>query len=148
MTTREGGAQPREYLAKYAADRVRNASSVWLGATLGCAECHDHKFDPYKTKEFYSFAAFFADIQETAVGMQQRTRVPVSKLDAELKQLDETLGGLRKKLAAPSSRIAAARAQWEKKERDRLAAQRHGWVAAKPARVVSRGGATMKTLKD
>src|SRR5262245_328908 len=44
MTTREGGAQAKEYLAKYAADRVRNVSSVWLGATLGCTECHDHKF--------------------------------------------------------------------------------------------------------
>src|SRR6185503_9656940 len=42
LTTEEGGAQPKEYIAKYAADRVRNASSVWLGATLGCAECHDH----------------------------------------------------------------------------------------------------------
>src|SRR5581483_2421045 len=46
MTTEEGGAQAKEYAAKYAADRVRNASAVWLGLTLGCTECHDHKFDP------------------------------------------------------------------------------------------------------
>ena len=76
MTTREGGAQPKEYLAKYAADRVRNASSLWLGATMGCAECHDHKFDPFLTKDFYSFAAFFADIKEVAVGPQEQVLMP------------------------------------------------------------------------
>lgn len=64
QTTHEGGAQDKEYLAKYAADRVRNASQVWLGATMGCAECHDHKYDPYTQKDFYSFAAFFADLTE------------------------------------------------------------------------------------
>jgi len=62
--TSEGGAQPKEYLAKYMADRVRNLGSAWMGATLGCAECHDHKFDPITTKNFYQFGAFFADIEE------------------------------------------------------------------------------------
>lgn len=64
QTTHEGGAQDGEYLVKYAADRVRNLSAVWMGATLGCAECHHHKFDPYTQKDFYSLAAFFADVQE------------------------------------------------------------------------------------
>src|SRR6185369_7857100 len=59
MTTEEGGAQAKEYTAKYAADRVRNATTVWLGLTLGCAECHDHKYDPFTAKEFYQFAAFW-----------------------------------------------------------------------------------------
>ena len=64
MITAEGGAQDKEYLAKYAADRVRATSGVWLGATMGCAECHDHKFDPYTMKDFYSMAAFFGDLKE------------------------------------------------------------------------------------
>ncbi|MGC1274873.1 MAG: PSD1 and planctomycete cytochrome C domain-containing protein [Planctomycetaceae bacterium] len=67
QTTHEGGAQDKEYLAKYSADRVRNASSVWLGSTLACAECHDHKFDPLTQKDFYTFAAFFADVSETGI---------------------------------------------------------------------------------
>ncbi|HYE31164.1 MAG TPA: PSD1 and planctomycete cytochrome C domain-containing protein [Methylomirabilota bacterium] len=67
MMTREGGAQPKEYLAKYAADRVRTVSTAWLGATLGCAECHDHKFDPFSTKDFYAMEAFFADIKQWGV---------------------------------------------------------------------------------
>jgi len=64
QTSHEGGVQPKEYLAIYAADRVRNLSAVWLGGTLGCAQCHDHKYDPYTQKDFYSMAAFFADIDE------------------------------------------------------------------------------------
>lgn len=64
QTSHEGGVQPKEYLAIYAADRVRNVSAVWLGATVGCAQCHDHKYDPYTAKDFYSLAAFFADLDE------------------------------------------------------------------------------------
>ncbi|MFO0845018.1 MAG: DUF1549 and DUF1553 domain-containing protein [Gemmataceae bacterium] len=64
QTTHEGGAQDGEYRVKYAADRVRNLSVVWLGATMGCCECHTHKFDPYTQKDFYRLAAFFADVKE------------------------------------------------------------------------------------
>lgn len=64
QTSHEGGVQPKEYLAIYAADRVRNLSAVWMGATVGCAQCHDHKFDPYTSRDFYSLAAFFADLDE------------------------------------------------------------------------------------
>jgi hypothetical protein len=91
QTTQEGGGQAKEYMAKYSADRVRNVSTVWLAATVGCAECHDHKFDPYKTREFYSFSAFFADVKETAVGVQEPTYFPspaqaeaLAKIDCEL----------------------------------------------------------------
>ncbi|MDB6020417.1 MAG: Protein of unknown function (DUF1553)/Protein of unknown function (DUF1549)/Planctomycete [Pedosphaera sp.] len=69
MVTREGGAQPKEYLAKYGADRVRTVSTTWLGSTMGCCECHDHKFDPFSTKDFYSMKAFFADVKQWGVYM-------------------------------------------------------------------------------
>jgi len=65
--TKEGGAQAGEYLSKYAADRVSNISSVWLGSTLQCAECHHHKYDPFTTEDFYSMAAFFADVKQVGV---------------------------------------------------------------------------------
>ncbi len=65
--TNEGGAQEKEYLVRYAADRVRTIATAWLGSTLGCAECHDHKFDPFAQKDFYEMAAFFADVTEEGV---------------------------------------------------------------------------------
>ena len=64
QTTHEGGAQDGEYRAKYLADRVRNFSETWLAGSMGCAECHDHKFDPYTQEDFYSLAAFFADVDQ------------------------------------------------------------------------------------
>lgn len=67
MMTREGGAQPKEYLAKYGAERVRSVSAAWFGSTFGCAECHDHKFDPILAKDFYELAAFFADVKQWGV---------------------------------------------------------------------------------
>ncbi len=67
MMTREGGAQDKEYLAKYAADRVRTVSGTWLGSTMGCAECHDHKYDPFSTKDFYQMEAYFADLKQWGV---------------------------------------------------------------------------------
>lgn len=67
MMTREGGAQPKEYLAKYGAERVRTVAGAWLGATFTCAECHDHKYDPITQKDFYSLQAFFADVKQWGV---------------------------------------------------------------------------------
>ncbi len=64
QTTHEGGLQAKEYRAIYAADRVRNLSAVWMGATVGCAQCHDHKFDPYTARDFYALSAFFADVDD------------------------------------------------------------------------------------
>ena len=65
QTSHEGGVQPKEYLSIYAADRIRNLSAVWMGATVGCAQCHDHKYDPYTMKDFYSLVSFFADLDES-----------------------------------------------------------------------------------
>lgn len=73
--SREGGIQDKEYVKKYQSERVRTTATTWLGSTMACAECHDHKFDPFTTKDFYSMAAFFSDILEkgayTAVGSYQ-----------------------------------------------------------------------------
>ena len=73
QTTHEGGLQVKEYRAIYQADRIRNLSGVWLGATVGCAQCHDHKYDPYTSRDFYALGAFFADIDdETHMGVAGR----------------------------------------------------------------------------
>jgi mono/diheme cytochrome c family protein len=121
MTTREGGAQPKEYLAKYAADRVRDVSGVWMGATLGCAECHDHKYDPYTTEDFYRFAAFFADLEETAVGEQTSTRMPRPDQVSELARLEALRVGVEKQIEAWTPELQTGLRAWEQRRREAAA---------------------------
>ncbi len=79
QTSHEGGVQPQEYLAIYAADRIRNLSAVWMGATVGCAQCHDHKYDPYTSEDFYSLVAFFADIDEAQHFTKASNSLPTNR---------------------------------------------------------------------
>ncbi|MBI1900789.1 MAG: PSD1 domain-containing protein [Planctomycetia bacterium] len=148
MTTQEGGAQPKEYLAKYFADRVRNASSVWLGATMGCCECHDHKFDPYSTKDFYSFGAFFADLKEIAVGAQEQTPIPTEEQEARMGEFDKTIAALKQRLATTTPELAEAQAAWEKVTLSALEENRLGWTAVKPEAAESNGGQTLTVQDD
>ena len=91
QTTQEGGAQAAEYKAIYQADRVRNFGIVWLGATTGCAQCHDHKYDPFTIKDFYSLAAFFADLKEKPVGRRNpNLYLPTQEQSDKLEDLEKT----------------------------------------------------------
>lgn len=97
QTTHEGGLQPKEYRAIYAADRVRNVSAVWMGATIGCAQCHDHKYDPYTAKDFYALSAFFADIDDEQHFKDGSNAIPTRRSpeilllsDSDQKELDAT----------------------------------------------------------
>ncbi len=144
LTTEEGGAQAKEYTAKYAADRVRNASTVWLGATLGCAECHDHKFDPYTTKDFYRFAAFFADVDEIAVGRQSPTKLPTTEQQAKMDAIDKQLAALKTTLDTQTPALSDAQTVWEKS----VGAPTERWAVVVPKAVKSQGGTPFKIGKD
>jgi hypothetical protein len=148
MTTQEGGAQAKEYLAKYSADRVRNASVVWLASTLGCAECHDHKYDPFASRDFYRFASFFADIQELAVGDQPAVPVLFAEDEARLAALDGRIAELRGQLDAPTPELAAAQATWEAAAGSALAAQGESWTVVRPDRPAAESGTTLTVQED
>src|SRR5262249_2516486 len=112
QTTEEGGAQPREYRAIYLADRVRNVSSVWLGATLGCAQCHNHKSDPSLAKDFYAFEAFFADVKEKPVGRRDPDYLPTDAQRPVLEALDAEIDRLRRQLDTTTPSLEAAQPRW------------------------------------
>lgn len=102
-TTGEGGAIPEEYDAIYAKDRVETTSGVWLGLTMGCAACHDHKFDPVSMKDFYAFSAFFRNTPMSALDGNKADHPPniFAPLKADraahaelLAKMDETRAGM------------------------------------------------------
>lgn len=126
LITREGGSQPKEFLARYMADRVRNVSTVWMAATVGCAECHDHKFDPIPTRDFYRLGAFFADIQQVGVYSQGAAKgrffgpyleVPTAAQERELAALDAEIAAVDAVLDAETPALHAAQLVWEQQTR-------------------------------
>lgn len=100
----EGGVQPAEYVVKYASDRVRTTSTVFLGITMGCAECHDHKFDPFTQKNFYQFSAFFADIKERGkyehgkYGYGPFMRLTTPEQEQQITDFDDELKNIRREI--------------------------------------------------
>ena len=122
QTSHEGGLQVKEYRAIYQADRIRNVSGVWLGATVGCAQCHDHKYDPYTARDFYALGAFFADIDDekhmgkggfgggtnTLPTKREPEQAVVSPFDRErVAALDSQINALRQSLPPPPEPAAA-----------------------------------------
>jgi len=147
MMTREGGAQPKEYLAKYNADRVRTVSMAWLGSTFGCAECHDHKFDPIRAKDFYSMAAFFGDVKQWGVyqdygytpnpdlkGWSNEHPFPPEIVveSPALKRRVEKIVARQKELAAATPPDAAKFAEWKDALAAFLKPNPSGWETPVP----------------
>ena len=137
MMTREGGAQDKEYLAKYQADRVRTVSAAWLGSTMGCAECHDHKFDPFATKDFYQMEAYFADIKQwgiyTTYEYTPNPDLPDWDNDHPFPpEIEVTSPYLQKRMQKLQGQLAATQADaWKKLRADKKSrADFAAWVAA------------------
>ncbi len=115
LTTEEGGAQAKDYEQRMLTDRVRAVGNAWIGQTTGCCQCHDHKFDPWTQRDFYSLGAFFADIKEPILG---RREPGILVLDAagQKRQTDiaQRLAALQAEFAKPRPELAPAQATWEK----------------------------------
>ena len=170
MVTREGGAQVQEYLAKYSSDRVRTVSTAWLGSTLACAECHDHKYDPFTIRDFYAFSAYFADVKQWGV-YRHFIYTPETELavhtddypfppeievessylkarDARLRQQLQVihLEGGRSRLARPEGNVELD--AWVRQVAPHVDMASGGWVTAKPETVDTNPQVTAIPLPD
>lgn len=148
QTSHEGGVQAKEYLSIYAADRVRNLSAVWMGATVGCSQCHDHKFDPYTAKDFYSLAAFFADVDEEkhlrgggadAIPTKRAPEIPV-----HTRRERERLAELEAKIAELEKQPASDE---QKKHLTAFTKQRDALKKAQRLVMVTQSRATPRTMR-
>jgi hypothetical protein len=154
-TSAEGGLQAKEYLAKYAADRVRTTAAVWMGSTVGCAECHDHKFDPFLSRDFYSMKAFFADIKETGLvpdrgknAWGSQLAMPTPEQAARQKELTAQIEAARERLAAKMKELDPQRTAWEKKILAQFEAGELAWHFQRPISAKSQNGATLTVYND
>ncbi|MES2660177.1 MAG: PSD1 and planctomycete cytochrome C domain-containing protein [Verrucomicrobiota bacterium] len=156
LMTREGGAQPGEYLAKSTGDRVRAIGAAWLGLTTGCAECHDHKFDPLTTRDFYSLGAFFADVRQWGVyaeyeytpnpelrGVNNDWPFP-PEIFSKNHALEERIATLQSQgvgLLASGGQDEAAISSWAESSAAFLAANPGGWNVLSASEVTASQGA-------
>lgn len=102
----EGGIIDEEYAVEYVVDRVETTSTVWLGLTLGCARCHNHKYDPFTQKEFYQMFAFFNQVPERGKAFKYGNSPPL--ITAPTAQQEAELAALEAKLAETQRRVEAA----------------------------------------
>ncbi|MGE0127162.1 MAG: PSD1 and planctomycete cytochrome C domain-containing protein [Blastocatellales bacterium] len=154
-TSAEGGLQPKEYLAKYAADRVRTTSAVWMGVTMGCAECHDHKFDPILTKDFYSMKAFFADIKETGLvadrgrnAFGSKLAMPTEEQKRRADELSRRIAWLKSELDEKAGQLLSSRPEWAKQILQSHEAGKLAWRFQRPLSAKSAHGSTLKIYND
>jgi hypothetical protein len=152
MFNEEGGVDKDESYFEVLVDRVNTTSTVWLGSTLACAQCHNHKYDPFTHKDYYRMMAFFSNNtkeEEKNGGTSLKYREPqldLATADQETKrrELRANIKRLEDKLKTPTPELEAEQAAWEqtvlKAESD--------WETLQPARMQTESGTELKAGND
>jgi mono/diheme cytochrome c family protein len=151
LLNQEGGVDPEEYYWYELVDRVNTTASVWLGSTLGCAECHNHKFDPFTQKDYYRFLAFFSDSKYTIQGpptglyaQEPELELPTPEQKRKSEELRGEIAKLKKVLDTQTPQLDEAQRAWEAEMRSAP----KSWTSLRPGHLESAGGAELKLLPD
>lgn len=145
MINMEGGVDAEETRVEGVVDRTNTTATVWLGSTLACAQCHNHKYDPLSQQDYYRFFAFF---NNTADGEERNEKPEIEALTpAESAKRDEIrteIAKLESVLAKPTAELNEAQLKWERQ----VDAQPVEWIILRPTGALSNGGAALKLLPD
>ena len=152
----EGGSIAEEWLVETIIDRVETTGQTWLGLTVGCCRCHDHKYDPLTQKEFYSLYAFFNSIDEKGMLGENRAggntdpvlRLPDEKQQAELARLQRVVDDAAAAVKAEEASVGALADTWASQVRSLFAESARAWEPLEPLEVRSTGGAAFRRLDD
>ena len=139
MINEEGGTDKEQFRVESVVDRVNTTASVWLGLTVGCAQCHTHKFDPITQREYYQFFAFFNNQDEPSLPFA------TPEQEREREALKERLAAAQRELKLLDASSDTRQAAWEARA-NRQAATR--WNVLPPIEARSAAGATLTQLED
>ena len=151
MTNEEGGVDPEESLYEVLVDRANTTATVWLGTTLACSQCHNHKYDPFTQKDYFRLLAFFANTEYESTTFGDGTRFSEARLDLATAEEEKTrqrmqaeIDRLDAELKAVTPAVREAQEQWEQSMR----AAQTIWAPLRPADAHATGGVVLKTLED
>jgi hypothetical protein len=152
MFNEEGGVDKEEAHFENLIDRVNTTATVWLGSTLGCAQCHDHKYDPFKQKEYYQFLAFFNNSERKAPAtgnitqkfIEPKLELPTAEQEAARKKLQSEVQELELRVKTPTPELAREQAEWERSVSEAV----NEWTVLKPERTEAAAGTILSQKPD
>jgi len=128
----EGGIDAEEFRMEGVFDRAETTATVWLGLTMNCARCHDHKYDPIRQQDFYRFAAYFDSIDESGIRGAERSAAPLLRLPSPADA--ERTTALAAAVTAAEKELATLKSATPPATKDALAAAQSALAAARKAR--------------
>jgi mono/diheme cytochrome c family protein len=152
MLNQEAGVDDEEARWETLVDRVNTTGTVWLGATIGCAQCHNHKYDPFTQKEYYKLLAFFDNYEYTIYQqpgnegwvVEPEIEMPAPEQAAKRAKLQGEIKSLEERLKTVTPELAAAQEEWERK----FIEAQGDWVALDPSELSTDSGTKLTKLED
>jgi hypothetical protein len=154
----EGGIIAEEWRVETVIDRVETTGQTWMGLSVGCSRCHDHKYDPLTQREFYGLFAVFNNVPETGTNQGSQHRgggnvdpvhlLPSPEQERELERLDAVVADAEAALKAELAGIGRLVADWEGRVRETLASPQQAWEPFEPLELRSAGGAGFRRAED
>lgn len=147
LINQEGGTNPEQFRVEAVVDRVNTTGSAFLGLTVGCAQCHKHKYDPITQRDFYQLYAIFnstADVNSASPTLP----LPTDKQKANQQKINKEVANFTKQLAGRKKSLESDFQQWKQEIQQSLKSADKTWSLLKAQSTKSQNGATVTTLKD
>lgn len=143
LVQNEGGADDEEFRVEAVKNRVDTTSTVWLGSTMFCAQCHDHKFDPFEQRDYYRMFAFFNQTEDRGRSTLPRLELPTPEEAKATARLDPLIARLEERLVTMTPELEKARDKWTSEY-----SGEGDWITLEPSRVSSTDGVEFEALED
>lgn len=147
LVNQEGGTDAEQFRNEAVVDRVNTTGAVWLGLTVGCAQCHTHKFDPISIQEYYQLFAFF-NSNEDVNRITPTLSLPTAEQEASLVKLDQQLQLARAELKSLEKRVNETKSANPAADKQELTGSESHWSFPEPKDLLSEAGAKFTTLED